>query len=279
MNDEFIMGRASPYYHKAVSKELMIEGAASGKAANIGGDWLKCTGAAWGVSAVLTAFSSGVASPLAMTLGPWMCGAMAASSFSGVAMETSGQIDSIYIDARRDEMDWFFANARYKGGLMWILWAVDQCMEYVYDVKDVTQGLQSTLKKMEPYRRKVSNGIYRLKKLQSKFKQSIGDMLHKNGMQTLQKLTAENIGTFTQILQRKVNEEKAKYQIAKLEYGQAASPASFIAIDSLNSTFLMQKSNKQKLDFMKSFVNNPAAVGKATTLAQTQIHQFVLKTR
>ena len=277
MNDEFIMGRASPYYHKAVSKELMIEGAASGKAAITGLEYLKCTGATWATSAVLTVFSSGVASPLAMTLGPWMCGAVAASSFSGVAMETSGQIDSIYIDARRDEKDWFFANAGYKGGLMWILWAVDQCMEYVYNVKDVTQGLQSTLKKMEPYRRKVSNGIYRYKKLQSKFKQSIGNILHQNGIQTLQKLTAENIESFTQILQGKVNKEKANYKIAKSEYGQAASPASFIAIDSLNSTFLTLKSNKQKLDFMKSFVNNPAAVGKANTLAQTQINQFVLK--
>ncbi len=279
MNDEFIMGRASPYYHVAVSKELIARGAASGKAANIAGDMLKCTGAAYAASTVLTVLSSGVAAPLAMTLGPWVCGASTAFAGGGLAMETSGQIDSIYIDARRDEMEWFFANAAYKGGLMWLLWAVDQCMEHVYDVKDVTQGLQSTLKKMEPYRRKVSNGIWRYKQLQSTFKQSIGNMLHENGMQTLQKLTAENIESFTQILQGKVNKEKANYNIAKSKYGQAASPASFIAIDSLNSTFLTLKSNKQKLDFMKSFVNNPVAVGKATTLAQTQIKQFVLKTR
>jgi hypothetical protein len=277
MNDDFIMGRASPYYHMAVSKELSAKGTASGKAATIAGDMLKCTGAAYAASAVISVLSSGAAAPLAMTLGPWVCGASTVFAGGGLAMETSGQIDSIYIDARRDEMNWFFANAGYKGGLMWILWAVDQCMEYVYNVKDVTQGLQSTLKKMEPYRRKVSNGIYRYKKLQSKFKQSIGNILHQNGIQTLQKLTAENIESFTQILQGKVNKEKANYKIAKSEYGQAASPASFIAIDSLNSTFLTLKSNKQKLDFMKSFVNNPAAVGKANTLAQTQINQFVLK--
>ena len=272
MNDEYIMGRASPYYIPAAQKEVIQGAMGMLQSVAVGTLGYACLGAA----ATVTALSGGASAPLALTLGPWVCGGLTLSGQAGLAVSTLADMNLIHIDAMHAERKIFWSAG---GGLMLLLWGVDQCIQHAFNVKDVTQGLQSTLKKMEPYRRKISNGIYRLKRLQSEFKQSIGNMLHQNGILTLHNLTTDKIGTFAQILQREVNEEKAKYEDAKLQYGAKASPVSFVAIDSLNSTFLTLKSNEEKLDFMKSFVNNPAAVEKATSLPQTQIKQFVLKTR
>ena len=273
MNDDYLMGRASPYYIPAAQEEVsqgvkgMMKSLAVGTVAGSA-----CLGAA----STLTVLSGGASAPLALTLGPWVCGALVVGTDAGLAVATKAEMNLIHMDAMHAERKMFWSAG---GGLMLLLWGVDQCIQHAFNVKDVTQGLQSTLKKMEPYRRKISNGIYRLKRLQSEFKQSIGNMLYRNGKQTLQKLTTENIGTFAQILQSEVIKEKNAYELAKSQYGAKASPVSFVAIDSLNSAFLTLKSNEQKLDFMKSFVNNPAAVEKATSLPQTQIKQFVLKTR